>query len=257
MTILKDEKEIQALRDGGKILASVLQKVSKAAKTGVSTAALDKMAQDLIVEAGGRPSFLNYKTADDKRPYPASLCVSVNDEVVHGIPSGEKVLKDGDMVSFDIGMEYKGLYTDTACTVIVGGNAPKEVKEFLETAKKSLGEGIKAVRAGAKTGDIGNAVSACAEEKGFGVVRKLVGHGIGRSAHEDPEVPNFGKAGTGSVLEKGMVIAIEPMITFGNYDVYLDKTDLWTWKTKDGSLAAHFEHTVLVTENGAEIITKL
>lgn len=256
MTILKDKKEIEALRDGGKILASVLRKVTKEVGQGVSAASLDKMARELILSAGGRPSFLNYKTADDKISYPASLCVSINDEVVHGIPTADKIFKNGDVVSFDIGMEYKKLYTDMATTVIVGQSLAK-TENFVSIAKRSLEEGIKAVKSGAKTGDIGCAVSLFAEKNGVGVVRKLVGHGLGRKVHETPEIPNFGKKGTGTVLLEGMVIAIEPMITFGGHDVFLDKTDNWTWKTKDESLAAHFEHTLIVTKSGAEIITKL
>ena len=254
MTILKNIEEINKLREGGKILAFVLREAASRALPGVKTIELDMLAEKMIREAGGRPSFKNYKTADDKIPYPASLCVSINEEVVHGIP-GERVLKDGDIVSLDLGMEYKGFYTDSAVTVSVG-EASEQAKKLIETTKESLNLGIMAVKNGAFTGDIGYAIQSFAEKNGFNVVRKLVGHGLGRKVHETPEVPNFGAKGKGEILREGEVIAIEPMITAGRHDIYLDK-NWWTWKTKDGSLSAHFEHTVIVTKNGAEIITKI
>ena len=254
MTILKNIEDINKLREGGKILASVLREAASRALPGAKTTELDKLAEKIIKEAGGRPSFKNYKTADDKIPYPASLCVSINEEVVHGIP-GERVLKDGDIVSLDLGMEYKGFYTDMAITVPVG-KASEQAEKLIETTKESLNLGIMAVKAGAFTGDIGYAIQSFAEKNGFNVIRKLVGHGLGRKAHESPEVPSFGLKGKGEVLKEGEVIAIEPMITAGRHDIYLDQ-DWWTWKTKDGSLSAHFEHTIIVTKTGAEIITKM
>jgi len=254
MTIFKNIEEINKLREGGKILASVLYEAAKKSVPGMKTTELDKLAEKIIREAGGRPSFKNYKTQDDKIPYPASLCVSINEEVVHGIP-GEIILKDGDIVSLDLGMEYKGFYTDMAITVPVG-KASEQAKKLIETTKEALNLGIMAVKAGAFTGDIGYAIQSFAEKNGFNVVRKLVGHGLGRKAHESPEIPNFGVKGKGEILREGEVIAIEPMITAGRHDIYLDK-DLWTWKTKDGSLSAHFEHTIIVTKTGAEIITKI
>ena len=254
MTILKNIEDINKLREGGKIIASVLREAASRALPGVKTIELDMLAEKIIREAGGRPSFKNYKTPDDKIPYPASLCVSINEEVVHGVP-GERVLKDGDIVSLDLGMEYKGFYTDIAVTVSVG-EASEQAKKLIETTKKTLNLGIMAVKNGAFTGDIGYAIQSFAEKNGFNVIRKLVGHGLGRKAHESPEVPNFGLKRKGEILREGEVIAIEPMITAGRHDIYLDK-DLWTWKTKDGSLSAHFEHTVIVTKNGTEIITKI
>lgn len=254
MTILKNIEDINKLREGGKILASILQEAAKKAVAGTKTIELDIFAEKMIREAGGRPSFKNYKTPDDKVPYPASLCVSINDEVVHGLPS-ERILKEGDVASLDLGMEYKGFYTDMAVTVPVG-KASEQAKKLIATTKEALNLGIRTVKNGTFVGDIGQAVQSCAERNGFNVVRKLVGHGLGRKAHEDPEIPNFGVKGKGEVLREGEVIAIEPMITAGNYDIYLDK-DLWTWKTKDGSLSAHFEHTIIVTKTGAEIITKI
>ena len=254
MTILKNIEDINKLREGGKILASVLYEAAGMSVSGIKTIELDKLAEKRIREAGGWPSFKNYKTQDDKVPYPASLCVSINEEVVHGVP-GERILKDGDIVSLDLGMEYKGFYTDMAITVPVG-KASEQAKKLIKTTQEALNLGIMAVKNGAFTGDIGYAIQSFAEKNGFNVVRKLVGHGLGRKVHEPPEVPNFGVKGKGEILREGEVIAIEPMITAGRHDIYLDK-DLWTWKTKDGSLSAHFEHTIIVTKTGAEIITKI
>ena len=254
MTILKNIEDINKLREGGKILASILYEAAKKAVARTKTTELDILAEKMIREAGGRPSFKNYKTPDDKVPYPASLCVSINDEVVHGFPS-ERILKEGDVVSLDLGMEYKGFYTDMAITVPVG-KVSEQAKKLITTTKEALNLGIMAVKSGAFIGDIGQVIQSCAEGNGFNVVRKLVGHGLGRKAHEDPEIPNWGMKGKGEVLKEGEVIAIEPMITAGRHDIYLDK-DLWTWKTKDGSLSAHFENTIIVTKNGAEIITNI
>lgn len=254
MVSIKTKKEIEILREGGKILAFVLYEVAKNAKVGVMTIELDKLAEKLIKKSGGRSSFKNYKTSDDKIPYPASLCVSINDEVVHGIPD-ERKLKDGDIVSLDLGLEYNGFYTDMAVTLPVG-KVSKDAKKIIDTTKKSLDKGIKIIKDGAFTGDIGYAIQLYAESKGFNVVRRLVGHGVGYDVHEDPQIPNFGKLKTGVQLKAGMVLALEPMLTDGDFDIILDK-DNWTWKTKDGSLSAHFEHTVIVTKTGAEILTKL
>lgn len=252
MIKIKTPEEIKILREGGKRLASVLYQIAEMAKTGVATIKLDEMAEKLIREAGGEPSFLNYKTYEDKIPYPASLCVSINDEVVHGIP-GSRKLEEGDIVSLDLGMKYKNFYTDMDITVSVG-EVNKKAKKIIEVAKKSLDEGIKVIKEGAHIGDIGFAIQSYVEENGFNVVRQLVGHGVGYKPHEEPEVPNFGKKGTGEILKQGMVLALEPMITAGEPEVFLDK-DNWTWKTKDGSLSSQFEHTIVVTKNGAEILT--
>lgn len=245
MITIKTPEEIKILREGGKILASVLYQVAEMVRPGVATIELDKTAEKLIRQAAGEPSFKNYKTAEDKIPYPASLCVSINDEVVHGIPGSRKIEK-GDIVSLDLGMKYKNLYTDMAITVGSG--------KIIETAKKSLEEGIKAIKEGVRIGDIGFVIQACVEKNGFNVVRQLVGHGVGHRPHEEPEIPNFGNKGTGEILKAGMVLALEPMITAGNPEVVLSP-DNWTWKTKDGSLSAHFEHTVAITKSYAEILT--
>jgi len=255
MVRIYSEKEIEILREGGKILASVLFQVGEVVKPGVATIELDKLAEKLIRSAGGEPSFLRYKTYEDKIPYPASLCVSINDEVVHGIPSQRKI-KENDIVGLDLGMKYKGLYTDMAITI---GN-----EKIVEITKKCLNEAIKIVKDGGRIGDIGFAVENCAEKNGFGVVRVLVGHGVGHKPHEEPEIPNFGKRGTGEILKTGMVLAIEPMLVavpagqspLGGAEVFL-ADDNWTWKTKDGSLSAHFEHTIVVTKNGAEVLTRM
>ncbi|MCX6731589.1 MAG: type I methionyl aminopeptidase [Candidatus Parcubacteria bacterium] len=246
INIYKPE-EIKVLREGGKILASVLYQVAEMVKPGVATIELDETAERLIREAGGEPSFKNYKTAQDRIPYPASLCVSINEEVVHGIP-GSREIKDNDIISLDLGMKYKNFYTDMAITI---GD-----KKIVEITKKCLDEAIKIVKEGAFIGDIGFITQSCAEKNGFNVVRDLVGHGVGRKAHEEPEIPNFGKKGTGEILKAGMVLAIEPMLTAGSSEIVL-LPDNWTWKTKDSSLAAHFEHTVVVAKNGAEILTCL
>ncbi len=255
MITIKTPEEIKILRDGGKILASILLSVADRAKPGVATIKLDEYAEFLIKKAGGEPSFKNYKTRDDKYPFPASLCVSINDEVVHGIPSLDKILKEGDIASFDLGMKYKNLYTDAAITIGVG-KISAESRKLLDITKSALDKGIKASRENATTGDIGFAIQPYVEKNGFNVVKKLVGHGVGHAVHEDPEIPNWGKKCAGFELAKGMVFAIEPMVAMGNSDVYLDKNN-WTWKTKDGSLAAHFEHTVAVTKNGAKVLTQV
>lgn len=254
MISIKTPEEIKILREGGKKLASVLYSVAKMAKPGIKTIDLDKEAERLIREAGGEPAFKNYKTKDDKIPFPASLCVSVNDEVVHGIPS-QRILKRGDIVSLDSGMKYKGLYTDMTITVGVGKISKRNLK-LIETAEKALNAGIAVARDGARIGDIGFAIQSFVEKSGFNVVRTLVGHGVGYKAHEEPEVPNFGKKGTGEILKSGMVLALEPMVVTGKPDVFLDD-DQWTWKTFDGSFAAEFEHTIVITKKGAEILTCL
>ena len=254
MTILRNIEEINNIKEGGKILASILRDVAGMVLQGVKTMELDALAEKLIREVGGKPSFKNYKTPDDKTPFPSSLCVSINDEVVHGVP-GNKTLKEGDIVSLDLGMEYKGLYTDMAITVPVG-KIKDEAKKLIDVGRNALMRGIDTVKIGIAVGDIGSAIQDYVEENNFNVVKILVGHGLGRKAHEDPEIPNWGQKGKGVKLQEGLVIAIEPMITAGKADVYLDK-DLWTWKTKDGSISVHFEHTIIITKTGAEIVTKM
>ncbi len=255
MIIIKTDEEIAILREGGKRLARVLNAVKEKVAPGVSTKELDLYAEKLIRDLGDTPAFLNYRPAGVKKPYPASLCVSVNDEVVHGIPKKEKILEEGDIVSIDLGLNHKGLFTDMAMTVPVGKISASSEK-LLKITEQALEVGINAVQVGGRVGDIGFAIESFAKSKGkYGIVEILAGHGVGRAIHEDPFVPNFGKAGTGALLQKNMVIAIEPMLNMGTKNVTLDK-DQYTYRTADGKRSAHFEHTILITENGAEILTK-
>lgn len=254
MITIKTPEEIKILREGGKILASILFAVAEQATRGVATIALDELAEKLIKKSGGEPSFKNYKTRDDKFPFPASLCVSINDEVVHGIPSPDRILKEGDIVSLDLGMKYKNLYTDATISFSIGQSA--KARKLLDVSKAALDKGIGVVKEGAHIGDIGFAIQSYVEKNGFNVVKKLVGHGVGHAVHEGPEVPNFGKIGAGLALKEGMVLAIEPMVAMGSGDVYLDKNN-WTWKTRDGSLVAHFEHTIAIKKNGVEVLTSV
>lgn len=254
MITIKTPEEIKILREGGKILASVLLQVADKAKPGVADVELDDYVEFLIKKAGGEPAFKNYKGRSDRFPFPASLCVSINDEVVHGIPS-ERVLKEGDVVSLDLGLKWRGLYTDATITVPIG-KIDEAKARLLEVAKSALERGIKVVKQGVTIGDVGFAIQSYVEANGFSVVKKLVGHGVGYSLHEEPEIPNWGKKGSGIILKQGMVFAIEPMVALGSGEIVLDKNG-WTWKTKDSSLASHFEHTIAVTKRGAEVLTKL
>jgi methionyl aminopeptidase len=253
MVIIKTESEIERLKKGGPILADILRTVATRVRAGVTTKSLDQFAHALIEQAGCKPAFLNYKPEGADRPYPATLITSVNDEVVHGIP-GDYVLKEGDIIALDLGLNYEGVYLDHAITVPVGKINPKD-KELLDITETALIEGIDAITPGATVGDIGYAIERYVKPYKLGIVRDLSGHGVGRAIHEDPYVPNFGKKGSGAKLKPGMVIAIEPMLTRGSEDVILMK-DGYTLKTSDGSRSAHFEHTVLITETGAEILTK-
>lgn len=250
---IKTKEEIETLREGGKLLALVLEKVAAAIAPGVSTFELDALAERLIVESGGTPSFKGYRVADIRTPYPATMCISINDEVVHAIPRKDKILAEGDVVSLDIGIWWKKLCTDMAITVGVG-KVSGEIERMIAATKESLDLGIAAVHPGAHIGDIGCAVEQRLKKDRLGVVRDLAGHGVGYELHEDPFIPNFGSPHTGPELKEGMVIAIEPMATLGTWRVVLQK-DEWTYKTADGSLAAHFEHTIAVTKNGAEVLT--
>ncbi len=253
MIIIKTTDEIARLRVGGKILARILAEVAQEARVGVSTASLNSFAHKRIIEAGCTPAFLNYTPDGADRPYPATLITSVNDEVVHGIPD-TYVLKDGDVVALDLGLRYDGVFLDHAITVIVGTPKPKD-QTLLAVTEQALYEGISAIIPGATVGDIGYAIEQYVKPFKLVIVRDLSGHGVGRYIHEDPYIPNYGKSGKGEKLLPGMVIAIEPMLTLGSEKVLLMK-DGYTLKTKDGSRSAHFEHTVLVTETGFEILTK-
>ncbi|MBI5530155.1 MAG: type I methionyl aminopeptidase [Candidatus Doudnabacteria bacterium] len=249
--LIKTENEINTIAEGGKLLRDILAQTAALVKPGISTAYLNDFAEKKIYEIGGRPSFKNY--GPKKNPFPAGLCTSVNDVVVHGIPNEETILKVGDIVGLDIGMEYKELYTDHAITVAVGEVTP-QAKKLMEVTQKCLNLAIKEAAPGKKTGDIGYIIQKTAEDAGFSVIRDLVGHGVGYDVHEEPAVPCYGKKNTGDVLKPGMVIAIEPMLTSGEYFLTSDP-DGWTLRTADGSLAAHFEHTVAITDKGSRILT--
>ncbi len=255
MILIKTQEEIEIMREGGKRLGFVLQEVAKKVKPGISSKELDDYARKLIEEKGDVPAFLNYRPAGIKSAYPASLCVSINNEVVHGIPGKDKILKEGDIVSLDCGIKHRGLYTDSAITVSVGKIDPK-LKKLLEVTEKALYVGIEAAQVGNTVGDIGAAIEKFVKPHGYGIVRILSGHGVGRAIHEDPYVPNFGKKGSGAVLKPGMTIAIEPMLNLGTYKVFV-MSDEFTYKTSDGLPSAHFEHTIAITEKGPEILTKL
>ena len=254
MIILKTKKEIADLREGGKILASVHSALVKHVKIGVSTKDLDNIAIELIKKAGGEPAFLNYKPEGVSTPFPATLCVSVNNEIVHGIPKENKILKDGDIVSLDLGVKYKGLFTDAAITVPVG-KISKADKKLLDVTKEALNVGIEQARVGNTVGDIGYAIEKYIKPYKYGIVKDLSGHGVGKYIHEDPYIPNYGKAGKGEKLTEGMVIAIEPMINAGTSRISVDR-DGWTIKTADASRSAHFEHRVAITKNGPIILTE-
>lgn len=254
MIIIKTPDEILRLQEGGPILARVLAKVAERVKPGVQTIELDRLAHDLITKEGGKPAFLHYQPDGADAPYPFSLCVSINDEVVHGLPS-DRMIKEGDLVSLDLGLNHRGMFLDHAVTVAAGA-VPAKDKELLFVGSASLDAGIQQARAGNTVGDIGYAIEQAIKPYKFGIVRMFAGHGVGRAIHEDPYIPNYGKKGRGEKLLPGMVIAIEPMITRGGEDVYL-APDGYTVKTADNSRAVHFEHTVLITEGEPEILTKI
>ena len=251
--IIKSQKEKEFLGVSGQILARVLALVAKEIKPGIKAGELDLMAEREIKKAGAAPSFQGY-SEKNKRPYSSSICVSINDEVVHGIPE-KKILKEGDVVSLDLGVNYKGFFTDAALTVLVGED-DKSSQKLIDVCHKALDIAIKKCKAGVYTGDIGYAVESFVAKNGFKVFRELVGHGVGRAVHEPPQIPNWGKPQTGEILKEGMVLALEPMISEGEASLILDQ-DGWTLKTKDGSRASHFEHTVLVNKDNCEVLTKI
>lgn len=254
MIIIKTESEIERLKKGGPILADILRQVAKKVIPGITTGELNEYAHRLITEAGHKPAFLNYKPEGADFPYPASLITSVNSEVVHGIP-GDKVLKEGDIIALDLGLNYEGVFLDHAITVPVGDKVSPKDKELMAVTEEALYKGIEAIVPGATVGDIGFAIESYVKPYKLGIVRVLSGHGVGRAIHEDPYIPNYGRPGKGDKLVPGMVIAIEPMLTRGSEEV-VTMRDGYTIKTVDNSRSAHFEHTVLITEDGAEILTK-
>ena len=254
--MIKTKKEIEIMREGGKRLAEILKKVSDEVKPGINVSVLNDLAEKLIREDGDEPSFLGYTPEGASRPYPATLCVSINEEIVHGIPNEkEKVLKEGDIVGLDLGLKHKGLFLDTAVTVGVG-KISKEDQKLINITKEALNVGINATRAGNTVGDIGYAIKRFVYTYGYGIPYELGGHGIGHEVQQMPHIPNYGNKGKGEKLKAGMVLALEPMLNIGSAKIKLDK-DGYTYKTADGKKSAHFEHTILITDDEAEVLTKI
>lgn len=248
MISIKTQEEIEIMAEGGKILATVLSEVAKMAKPGISTIELDRKAEELILGFNAKPAFKGYEN------FPFSLCTSINEEIVHCYPSG-RILKDGDIISLDLGVLYKGFNTDSAITVPVG-KISREAEKLLKITKKSLFLGIKRAKPGNTFGDIGAEIEKFITKQNMGLVRDLTGHGIGKAVHEDPEIPNFGKKGQGQTIKEGMVICIEPMVTLGDYNLR-KSADGYGYSTRDYSLSAHFEHTIAITKTGPRILTQI
>ncbi|MHB8482573.1 MAG: type I methionyl aminopeptidase [Nitrospiria bacterium] len=249
MIILKSEAEVEKIRAACQIVAETLEYLKEHVKPGVTTTDLDRLAEEMIFNQGGKPAFKGY------RNFPATLCASVNSEVVHGIPSKRSVLNEGDIIGLDLGAIVDGFYGDAAISVPVGAIS-NEAKKLIKTTEESLYKGIEQARMGNRLSDISHAIQSHIEAAGYSVVRDFVGHGIGRSLHEDPQIPNYGEPGHGPRLKKGMVLALEPMVNMGKSPVSI-LDDKWTVVTKDGSLSAHFEHTVSITETGPVILSSL
>jgi methionyl aminopeptidase len=249
LIVLKSPDEIKRMGDACRIVAETLQGISERIAPGVTTKELDEFAESYILSKGARPAFKGY------RGYPASVCTSVNDQVVHGIPSRGARLRKGDIVSVDIGVYYRGFYGDAALTIPVG-EIDAQAKKLLAVTERALETGIEKAASGNRLSDVSCSIQECVEAEGFSVVRNFVGHGIGRQLHEEPQIPNFGRRGEGPRLREGMTLAIEPMVNAGGWEVVI-LDDGWTAVTKDGSLSAHFEHTVALTKNGCEVLTKL
>jgi methionyl aminopeptidase len=248
-TRVKTKSEIAAMRESGHMLASVLQTLKPQVQPGISTKQLANLAAAELKALGGTPSFLGYQG------FPDVICISLNDEVVHGIPNPERIVQEGDIVGLDFGVTYKGMITDSAISVLAGKPKTKGHRDLLMRTEKALQTGIQAVHDRVRTGDIGSAIEFYLKQYPYGIVRDMVGHGVGHDVHEDPNIPNYGQPDTGPWLDKGMTIAIEPMVTLGTEQVLI-APDGWTVKTADGKWAAHFEHTVLITDTGAEVLTK-
>jgi methionyl aminopeptidase len=249
MIIYKSPEEIDKMRKAGRIVAGTIDRVLAAVRPGVSTAQLDAVAETYIREQGATPSFKGYRGT-----FPASICTSLNDEIVHGIPSPKRIVAEGDVLSLDFGAIWKGFHSDSAVTVLVGDAPSPEAEKLVRVTEEALEAGISQIRPGGRLSDIGAAVQQVAEGAGFSVVREYVGHGIGRNLHEDPQIPNYGEGGRGPKLKPGLVVAIEPMVNIGGWQTRVLADD-WTVVTEDGSLSAHFEHTIAVTEDGHEVLT--
>lgn len=254
MSLIKTPDEIAKLREGGVILSNTLREIREACVPGASTQALDEIARKRFSEAGAEPSFLGYRIGGEGAPFPGAVCISINDEVVHGLPIPNRTLNGGDVVGLDIGCWYKGLCTDMATTVMVGA-VDEKTKALVHATREALLVGLSVVHAGGFIHDIGDAIEDLIKPKGYGIVRDLVGHGVGHAVHEDPQISHYRARRESRIkMQEGMVLAIEPMITLGDWRVYL-KDDQWTISTQDGSTAAHFEVTIAVTKDGYELIT--
>ncbi len=251
---LKTQEDIEKLKEAGKIHAHILKALTALVKPGVSAVEVDTLARALLEEAGAKAAFLNYTPEGVSYPFPAAVCVSVNDEVVHGIPHENIIFQEGDIISLDLGVSYKGMITDAAITVPCG-EVSDEARKLMSITKEALNVGIAAAKLGNTVGDIGFAIQEFVKPYGYGIIKILAGHGVGYSVHEEPYVPNYGKKGDGEKLVPGMVLAIEPMLTLGNDEVAVTE-DEYTYVTYDGSLAAHFEHTIAITEEGTIVLTK-
>ena len=254
MITIKTKEDIAILREGGRRHGEIIRQLSALIQPGVSAGDVENKARELVSAGGDAPAFLNYQPAGAHRPYPAALCISINDEVVHGIPNeSKKIFKEGDIVSLDLGLIHKGLVTDMAVTVAVG-RVSSELQQLLRVTREALMAGIHAAKGGKRVSDISIAIEACALSHSYGVVEELAGHGVGYSVHEEPYVPNYSTGKKSPILKPGMVIAIEPMFNLGSKEVELD-ADGYTYRTSDGKPSAHFEHTVLITKGDAEVLT--
>ncbi len=255
MVSVKSPEQIAIMRKANLIVAEVLAELRRAVRPGMSTAELDRMAEEGTLRRGAKPAFKGYGAQFASQAFPRSVCVSINDEVVHGIPSDRRVLREGDMVGLDFGVCFQGFYGDSAITVPVG-EVDDEAKRLMQVAEAALWAGIEEMRVGKRIGDVSSAIQKHVERHGFSVVRQFVGHGIGRSLHEDPQVPNYGKPDRGERLREGMVLALEPMVNAGTHEVVI-KQDGWTAVTRDGRRSAHFEHSVAVTADGPYVLSQL
>ena len=251
---IKTKKEIEILKQGGKILAGILREVSEIAKPGISTGFLNERAKELVLSYSAKPAFEGYQPSFSKKPYPAAICISLNEVVVHGLPSVNVILKEGDILKLDFGVTYENLCTDAAITIGIGKMTGEKTK-LINATKRALELAISEIKPGNHIGDIGYVIENYIESQGFSVVRDLVGHGVGYKVHEEPNIPNYGKRGEGPVLKPGMVLAIEPIVTMGSGEVRLCQ-DGFGYETVDGSLSAHFEHTIAIIDEGNIVLTR-
>ncbi len=251
--IVKTDSEIEIMREAGRLLSRVITQVASAVRPGISTLCLDNWAEKLIIDFGAKPGFKGY--GQGRNRYPATLCTSVNEEVVHGIPRRDKTLKEGDIIGLDCGLIYNGYFSDMAITVPVG-KISCQAEELLKITKRSLNTAIQMIKHGVRLGSVSSAIQSCVEKNDFSVVRDLTGHGIGKNLHEPPVILNYGSPNTGVVLKRGMTLCFEPMVNVGDWKVKVLK-DGWTIVTRDNSLSAHFEHMILVTKSGVEVLTKM